>query len=319
MKRLEDFDRVKLAVTPTPFYKLENISRELGKNIWIKRDDMTGVALGGNKVRKLEFLLADALKKGAKTVYTTGGAQSNHAMLTAACCLRLGITPVLLLKQRGVCERRGNVLLEWLMGVDTRFIDTDSYDEIYELMDVLGKETGAPYYNIPCGGSTPLGSLGYIDCIREMSEQCKALGVKPDRIVCATGSGGTHAGVAMGAHLFMPETKVTGMVVDDEDFLPVVKKLMKGSAELLELDDDTDAIPVDLIKAFGPGYALPSREGERAIKMMAQNEGLILDPVYTGKTFGGLISAIESGMWQDEENIVFLFTGGAGGLFAIDF
>jgi len=319
MRSLDSFKRVKLAITPTPFYKLENISRELGKNIWIKRDDMTGVALGGNKVRKLEFLLADALGKGAKTVYTTGGAQSNHAMLTAACCLKLGITPVLLLKARGVQERRGNILLEWLMGVDTRFIDTDSYDEIYGLMDRLGKETGEEYYKIPCGGSTPLGSLGYIDCIRELAGQCKDIGLRPDRIVCATGSGGTHAGVAMGAHLYLPQTKVTGMVVDDQDFAPIVRELMKGSAELLELEDDIDAIPIDLQSAFGPGYALPSKAGERAIKLMAQKEGIILDPVYTGKTFGGILTALEQGLWQDEENIVFVFTGGAGGLFAIDF
>ena len=218
MKTTEDFCRVKLMAGPTPMYKLENVSRVLGKNIWIKRDDMTGVALGGNKVRKLEFLLADAVRKGAKTVLTTGGAQSNHAMLTAACCMRLGLKPVLLLKKRGVSDRRGNLLLSRLMGTDVRFVDTDSFEEINAMMDEIGRKTGEPYYTIPVGGSVPLGALGYVDCVHEMSVQAAERGVHIDRIVCATGSGGTHAGLALGAMLYMPGTKVTGMAVDTQEF-----------------------------------------------------------------------------------------------------
>ena len=139
MKSLQEFPRIPLAVLPTPIQKLENISRLLGTNVWIKRDDLTGIGLGGNKVRKLEFLLADAKRQGAEIVFTTGGAQSNHAMLTAACAKKLGMTPILILKKRGVTERKGDQLLEYLMDTDVRFMDTDSYDDIYAEMDRVGK------------------------------------------------------------------------------------------------------------------------------------------------------------------------------------
>lgn len=136
---MQDFPRIPLAVLSTPIQKLENISRLLNTNVYIKRDDLTGIGLGGNKVRKLEFLLADAKRKGAEVVFTTGGAQSNHAMLTAACAKKLGMEPILILKKRGVTERKGNQLLEYLMDTDVRFMDTDSYDDIYAEMDRVGK------------------------------------------------------------------------------------------------------------------------------------------------------------------------------------
>jgi len=136
---LQDFPRIPLAVLSTPIQKLENISRLLNTNVYIKRDDLTGIGLGGNKVRKLEFLLADTKRKGAEVVFTTGGAQSNHAMLTAACAKKLGMEPILILKKRGVTERKGNQLLEYLMDTDVRFMDTDSYDDIYAEMDRVGK------------------------------------------------------------------------------------------------------------------------------------------------------------------------------------
>lgn len=136
---MQDFPRIPLAMLSTPIQKLENISRLLNTNVYIKRDDLTGIGLGGNKVRKLEFLLADAKRKGAEVVFTTGGAQSNHAMLTAACAKKLGMEPILILKKRGVTERKGNQLLEYLMDTDVRFMDTDSYDDIYAEMDRVGK------------------------------------------------------------------------------------------------------------------------------------------------------------------------------------
>lgn len=136
---MQDFSRIPLAVLSTPIQKLENISRLLNTNVYIKRDDLTGIGLGGNKVRKLEFLLADAKRKGAEVVFTTGGAQSNHAMLTAACAKKLGMEPILILKKRGVTERKGNQLLEYLMDTDVRFMNTDSYDDIYAEMDRVGK------------------------------------------------------------------------------------------------------------------------------------------------------------------------------------
>lgn len=151
-------------------------------------------------MRKLEFLLADARRQGARVVLTTGGAQSNHAMLTAACALRLGMEPILVLKARGETRCRGNLLLNRLMGVQVRFLDTDSYQDVYREMDRIARQReaqGDKCYQIPVGGSVPLGCLGYVDCIRELAEQTRAMGVSIHRIVCATGSGGTHAGVAL--------------------------------------------------------------------------------------------------------------------------
>jgi len=316
MKNLSDIPRVPLGVLPTPLYQLPNVSRALGKNVWVKRDDMTGVALGGNKVRKLEFLLADAMKEGAELVMTTGGGQSNHAMLTAACALRLGLEPVLVLKKRGVWQRRGNQVLNYLMGVDVRFMDTDSYDDVYADMDCVGTSSGKKYYKIPCGGSVPLGCLGYVACMKEVLEQAAALGVRFDRIVCATGSGGTHAGTALGARLFLPGTRVTGMEVDTDPFEIIVPELMRGTAKLLEIEMKNE--DVELMPMWGEGYAIPSKEGNDAVKFMARNEGIILDPVYTGKAFAGLLKLNAEGAFDGEENILFIHTGGAGGLFAPD-
>lgn len=319
MKTPGDFPRLRLAVLPTPVYRLENLSARLGKNIYIKRDDLTGVALGGNKVRKLEFLLADARRQGARVVLTTGGAQSNHAMLTAACALRLGMEPILLLKARGETRCRGNLLLNRLMGAQVRFLDTDSYQDVYREMDRIVRQReaqGEKCYRIPVGGSVPLGCLGYVECVRELAEQTRAMGVHIHRIVCATGSGGTHAGVSLGAMLYMPETRVTGMAVDTDPFEKIVPDLMRRTAELLEWDGPIRDGDVQLRAMYGPGYAVSSPQGERAMELLARTEGLFLDPVYTGKAFAGLLEMAEEGFPPGEENILFLHTGGAGGLFA---
>lgn len=314
MKSIDDFERIPLAILPTPMHRLDNISRILGTNVWIKRDDMTGIGLGGNKVRKLEFLLADAKAKGAEIVFTTGGAQSNHAMLTAACAKRLGMTPILILKKRGVTERKGNQLLEYLMDTDVRFMDTDSYDDIYAEMDRVGQELGKPYYKIPCGGSNAIGALGYVNCMKEISES----GVKFDYVICAEGSGGTHAGVALGAKLYMPGTKTLGVMVDSDPFDEITPAIMRETVKLLDADIEISSDDVHLLDMCGPGYAIASKEGNAAIRMLAENEGLFLDPVYTGKAFAGLIKMANEGAFKKDDNVLFLYSGGAGGLFAVD-
>ena len=180
MKDVLSMPRLPLGIYPTPFYKLEGISAKYGKNIWIKRDDLCGVALGGNKVRKLEFLLADAKAQGCDTVFTTGGAQSNHAMLTAACAARLGMKCILPLKQRGVTDHKGNLILDDIYGAEVRFIDTDSYEDIYAEMHRWGEELakdGHKTYDIPVGGSTALGALGYVNCVREFTAQAREAGI----------------------------------------------------------------------------------------------------------------------------------------------
>ena len=314
MKKLQDFPRVALGLFPTPIQKLENVSRRFSANVYLKRDDLTGLGLGGNKVRKLEFLLADAKAQGAEVVFTTGGAQSNHAMLTAAAANRLGMKPILILKKRGVTARCGNQLLEHLMGTDVRFLDTDSYDDIYAEMDCVGKALGVPYYKIPCGGSNALGSLGYVACAEEIAGQ----GMRFDHLVCAEGSGGTMAGLALGAKLFLPGTKVHGMMVDSDPFEEITLRLMKEAAALLEADLEITAADFALRDLCGPGYAIPSEEGNEAVRLLAETEGLFLDPVYTGKAFAGLVQMLTDGTVQPGENVLFLHSGGAGGLFAVE-
>ena len=305
--------KIPIGVFPTPIHRLDNISRILNTNVFIKRDDLTGLGLGGNKVRKLEYLLADAQRLGAELVFTTGGAQSNHAMLTAAAAGKLGMKAILILKKRGVTEMVGNQLLEHLMGTEVIFMDTDDYEDIYAEMDRLGKQLGVPYYKIPCGGSNALGSLGYVDCAREIAEQGTAF----DHIVCAEGSGGTMAGLSLGAKLYLPDTKVYGMMVDTDPFDQITPALMREAAALLGVDVSISEQDYSLRDMCGPGYAIPSEEGNAAISMMAREEGIFLDPVYTGKAFAGLIKMAEEGAFLPSDKVLFLHSGGAGGLFAV--
>ena len=314
MRTLESFPRVSLGIFPTPIHKLENISRLLGTNVYVKRDDLTGLGLGGNKTRKLEFLLADAKAHGAEIVFTTGGAQSNHAMLTAAAAGKLGMKAILILKKRGVTGRVGNQLLEHLMGTDVRFVDTDDYADIYAEMDRVGNELGRPYYKIPCGGSNALGALGYVACAKEIGDQ----GTHFDHLICAEGSGGTMAGLALGAKLFLPGTKVYGMMVDTDPFDVVTPRLMREAAALLEADVTVSDSDFTLRDMCGPGYAIASAAGNAAVSLMAQREGIFLDPVYTGKAFAGLLEMAAEGRFLPEDKVLFLHSGGAGGLFAID-
>lgn len=309
---MKHFEKESLGLFPTPMYRLDNLSRELGCNVWIKRDDLCGVALGGNKVRKLEYLLYDAKKQGYDLVMTTGQAQSNHAMLTAACALKMGLDCILVLKKRGITARKGNQILNHLMGVQVCYVDTDSYDEIYEEMDRIGERLGRRVYKIPCGGSNALGTLGYIDCMKEVANS----GVHFDHLVCACGSGGTAAGCVLGAKLHLPETRVMCSMVDNDPFEIIVPKIMREAAELLEIDVE---IPVpDLLEMWGPGYSIPSAEGNEAIEMMMKLEGIVLDTCYTGKAFAGLVRRAREGFYKPGDNVLFVHTGGAGGLFAQD-
>jgi len=321
MKQLCDFSRVELGLFPTPLQKLEHMSRIFGKQIYLKRDDLCGVALGGNKVRKLEFLLADALNKGAEVVMTTGGAQSNHAMLTAACCNKLGLKTQLLLKKRGVSDMLGNQILNRYLGAEVEFFDTDHYSDIYEEMarrkTVLARD-GILAYEIPVGGSTALGALGYVDCFREIMEQCDANGIRPDRIVSVVGSGGTYAGLCAGADLYAPDVRVTGMAVDDDPFEMICRQLKMEIGSILELDTILDDANIDIYYNCGAGYGIPSVEDGEAVRYMARMEGIILDPVYTGKAFSLFLRMLRSGSFDGDDTIVFVHSGGAGGVFAIE-
>lgn len=321
MRNIASVPRVSLGLFPTPFYKLEAISARYGRNIWIKRDDLCGVALGGNKVRKLEFLLAQAQADGCDTVFTTGGAQSNHAMLTAACAARLGMDCKLFLKDRGVTGRRGNLVLDEIYGAPVRLVDTDDYQDIYREMEAeaAGLEArGHRCCRIPLGGSTPLGTLGYAAAARECAVQAMAAGIRVGHLVSATGSGGTTAGLLLGAGLFLPGTRVTGMAVDPQPFRETVLDLAAGAAALLEASFQPQEKDLQILDCAGPGYAVPDPAATPAILELARTEGILLDPVYTGKAWAGLLAQVKAGGFEGEGDIVFFHTGGAAALFAMD-
>lgn len=320
MKNPADFSRVPLGVLPTPLYKLERLSRETGRNLYMKRDDMTGVALGGNKVRKLELLLADAQEKQADVILTAGGPQSNHAMLTAACAARLNMKAILVLKKRGVLEG-GNLILDGLYGAEVRFVDTDSYEDVYaemeRIMQNLRAEGHTPYF-IPVGGSVPLGCLGYVNCVREIAAQAEALGVKFGHIVSSVGSGGTYAGLTLGAKLYLPGVRSVGIGVCDDPFEKIALELMQETSALLESDVSVGPEDIDIHFHIGPGYAQPSPEGSAAVQRLARTEGILADPVYTGKGLAGFFQLLEDGYFPEGEDILFIHTGGAGALFAVN-
>ena len=289
MRQITDFPCVPFGVLPTPLYKLNRLSNELGKNIYIKRDDLIGIGLGGNKVRKLEFLLADAQKNGADVVLTAGGPQSNHAMLTAACAAQLGMRCILVLKKRGALTG-GNQILNQIYGAQVYFVDTDSYDDVYaemhRMMEGLKQEGHTPYF-IPVGGSVPLGSLGYVNCAKEIANQAKEMEVDFDSIVSATGSGGTYAGLTYGAKLFMPSVKSIGIGICDDPFEEITFDLMNGLKELLQSDVPVEREDIHIHYHIGPGYSIPSPEGCAAVRRLARSEGILADPVYTGKALAG--------------------------------
>lgn len=321
MRNLHDLPRVRLGVFPTPFYRLDRLSEQYGRGIWIKRDDLCGVALGGSKVRKLEFVLAEALDQGCDTVFTTGGAQSNHAALTAACAARLGMKCILLLKRRGVTEHRGNLVLDELFGAEVRLLDMDSYDEIYAEMHRIGgtlEQAGHKCCYIPVGASTALGAVGYVSGAREIAVQAMAAGVRLGHIVSATGSGGTTAGLLLGARLYLPQAQVTGIAVDTDPFDEIVPKLAAGGAELLGVSLDRAPGDFRMVSHVGQGYAIPNPEDTPYIQELARMEGILLDPVYTGKAWSGMLRLLKEGCFGSQGDIVFVHTGGAAALFAMN-
>ncbi len=322
MKEITSFPKVSLGCFPTPFYKMENLSRKLDMSIYVKRDDLSGLAAGGNKTRKLEYVLADAMAQKCDTVITTGQAQSNHAVLTAVACRKVGLEPILVLKKRGVTGIKGNMLLNKIVDADVRFVDSDHYEDVYREMDLVAEEQEQKNrrpYQIPLGASVPLGCLGYAAGVIELFAQADQRGTRIDHIVCASGSGGTQAGLIVGAKILNKDTKIIGILTSPEqDFDKLVYNLALDTCKLLETDLNISKEDIILKEYIGPGYGLPSAEGTSAIKLVACTEGFLLDPVYTGKAFGGLLSLIREGYFKKNETIVFIHTGGLPALFAVD-
>lgn len=317
--------KLDLAQTPTPFYLLERLSAELGGSpVWIKRDDLTGAATSGNKIRKLEFLLADAQAQGCDTVITSGGVQSNHCRAVALLGAQLGLKVHLLLRADSEPRAVGNLLLDHLAGATISHYSVREFKRLDSLFDQWRdyySQQGAKAYTIPTGGSNGTGLWGYISAAAELADDFARNNLRPQAIVHATGSGGTQAGLMLGCHLHGIETPVKAYAVCDSSgyFERKVGADLREWQEKYSPGTDIGALKADTCDSYiGPGYGQAGPEVFEFIKQLAAMEGILLDPVYTGKAFYGLVEDIKQGKYASGENsdIVFVHTGGLFGLFA---
>ncbi|MGN2390816.1 D-cysteine desulfhydrase family protein [Pelomicrobium sp. G1] len=326
MEQLGRYPKVSLAVKPTPLEPLSRLGRALGGlRLWVKRDDLTGLGGGGNKVRKLEYLLGEALARGADTLITTGAWQSNHARQTAAAAARLGLACHLLLSpsrpDAGIeYTRGGNLLLDRLLGARLHALEPG--EEPTAAMERLAAKLasqGAKPYVIPRGGTCLLGDLGYAECAVELLAQARAQGVHLDRVVLASGSGGSHAGLVAGFHVMGAAVRVTGIAVraSASEQRPLVTRLAAQAAGALGSESAPPDEAVEVTDAYlGAGYGEPTQPMKEALALAAGTEGLLLDPVYTGKAMAGLVDLARKGGIGRDETVAFLHTGGLPGLFA---
>ena len=324
---LERFKRVNLCHQPTALEKMPRLTKALnGPNLWIKRDDCTGLATGGNKTRKLEFLMADALDAGADIVVTQGAVQSNHVRQTAAAACKLGLDCYALLERRvpekgDDYEQTGNVLFDNIFNTQIEFRETglDMNAEALAVTDRLRDEGRKPYF-IPGGGSNKIGALGYVSTAQELLQQCAAMTLKPKLVVLATGSAGTHAGLLAGFHAMKCDMPILGISVRQPKEIQienVYRLAIKTAAQLTDETLSRDKVIVD-DGYVGEGYGIPTAAMIAATNMVARNEGILLDPVYSGKGMAGLIGQIKTGQITDEGDVIFLHTGGAASLFAYE-
>ena len=312
----------------TPIEYLGNLSKVMGgPNIYIKRDDLLGLTSGGNKTRKLEFLMAEALEQEADTILTCGAVQSNHCRLTLAAAVKEGLKCQLILEERVpgsyAPEASGNNFLFRLLGVeDVRVVPggSDMMAELEKLAEELRAQGRKPYI-IPGGGSNPTGALGYVSCAQEIQEQAFEMGINFDHIVSASGSAGTHAGLISGIIGNNMNIPMTGISVNrpkevqtDAVFSLAERTLEKlGSANKIKRED-----VVVFDDYVGPGYSRPTQSMVDAVQLLARTEAILMDPVYTGKTMAGMLDLIRKGYFKDCENILFVHTGGSPALYAYE-
>ncbi|NNL76725.1 MAG: D-cysteine desulfhydrase [Desulfobacterales bacterium] len=321
---LAKFPRRRYTASQTPIEKLSRLSDTLGgPTIYMKRDDLLGLAGGGNKTRKLEFLVADGLDRGADTLITCGAVQSNHCRLTLAAAVKEGMQCRLVLEERVTGsynpEAGGNNFLFRLLGVEKVEVvpgGSDMQTEMHKVADELAAE-GRKAYVIPGGGSNPIGATGYVACAEEILGQMFDRGLRIHRIVCASGSAGTHAGLVTGFHGCNSNIPVIGINVSRSKNAQeeLVWDLVKRTAAHVGI---SSVFPRNAILCFdeyvGPGYSLPTPQMAEAVKMLARLEGILMDPVYTGKAMAGLIDLVRKGYFNKDENILFIHTGGSPAL-----
>jgi D-cysteine desulfhydrase family pyridoxal phosphate-dependent enzyme len=321
--RLATLPRYRLATLPTPLQRAANLEAALGPDcprIYIKRDDLTGLAFGGNKARKLEYLVADALGKGATALVTEGAAQSNHARMTAAAARIAGLRCVLVLDARHGAEVEGNLLLDHLLDAEVRIVP-DKAARAATMQQVAEelRQAGECPYLIPTGGSVPLGAAAYVAMVGELLGQLLDGGEAPGRLYVASGSQGTQAGLIVGARAFSAPFAVKGIAVEHpvEKLIADCAALANGTAELIGLQQRFSAADVDIDGGFiGEAYGLPTRDGLESIRLLARTEGIFLDPVYSGKAMAAFLSHVRAGEIDAQDAVVFLHTGGGPSLFA---
>jgi D-cysteine desulfhydrase family pyridoxal phosphate-dependent enzyme len=334
--KIRTFKKKSLIHLPTPFMKLETLTRELGgPNIYIKRDDMTGLAFGGNKSRKLEYIIQDVLEKKADVIITWAGLQSNWCLQTAAAARKFGIKPVLVLFNVYdlPVEYDGNLLLDFILKAEIRIreaekggvVHLEDVDAILEDVAKDIKESGHTPYVAPIGGSAvggsmdkPLGAISYVDAFIEMVEQAESLGIEVNHVIHASGSGGTQAGLVVGAKAWNERAKVIGVSVSEErqTYQELVLEIAKDTERALEGSfgiGEEDIVIFD--EYIREGYGEVNQEVSDAIRLVAMKEGIFLDPVYTGKAMVALIDLVKKEYFKKDENVVFFHTGGTAALF----
>ena len=322
---LSKFSRVDLCHQPTPLEAMPRLTEKLGgPRLWIKRDDCTGLATGGNKTRKLEFLVGDALQRGSDILVTQGAVQSNHVRQTAAAACKFGLGCHALLERRvpdrdNDYEITGNVLFDNIFGtvIEFRPPGLDMNAEALQIVEKLTIEGRNPYF-IPGGGSNEIGALGYVSCAFELLEQFDAQKLDVGQIVLASGSAGTHAGLLAGLHAANSNIPVLGISVrqSKEQQVNAVYRLAKSTAaRLIDIPLSIESVQVD-DGYVGDGYGLPTQGTYKAIDLAAKCEGLLLDPVYSAKGFDGLVSLIHNAFFKTDKDVVFIHTGGSAALFA---
>ncbi len=325
---LARFPRIRFGHLPTPLEPMPNLTKLLGgPTLYVKRDDCTGLATGGNKTRKLEFLVADALQRDADTVITHGAVQSNHVRQTAAAACRVGLACEAILERRVPSddpgyEQTGNVLFDHLFKASLRFVPagTDMDAACADLVEEVRQRGGKPYY-IPGGGSNPVGALGYVNAALELLQQANDQGLRIDCVVHGTGSTGTQSGLVCGLEATNSGIDVLGICVrrPKEPQEEAVHALASATAEHIGVKGGIDRARVMANGDYvGPGYGIPTAQTIEAIRIAAEQEALLLDPVYSGKGMAGLIDLIRQGFFSRDANVVFLHTGGAAALFAYE-
>ena len=317
---LEKMPRIRLAHLPTPLEEAPNLSKALGgSRILIKRDDMTGLAFGGNKTRKLEFLMADALKQGADTVFTAGAPQSNHCRQTAAAARKLGLRCVLVFTPGQHDEPQGNLLLDRLLKAEIVHTESDDSQAVMMELAEAEKRKGFKPYVIPVGGSNGIGALGYVSLVLELANQLFERGIQIDLVYFSSGSGGTQGGLELGARLYHASYRLIGVSSGREADVVRgrVARTANEGAQTLGVNTRFEPADVEVYDQFtGPAYGIPTPASQEAIRLFAETEGVILDPVYTSKAAAGMIHDILAGNVGRDETVMFIHTGGTPALFA---